>query len=416
MKNAIDVHIERLRHLEPVHEPIPTTGQLQQLAQDVSDLVPLSQTVSRPEFEDANEDIVASFAEKFGKFLSQSNKGRDKAAPLAGDDIGMLFDYPTRDEVHRIRASWKHYQALEAAGKAKQYKKSAEHVSAQELRLYRMYMPASVFEDAAAPVIIPEGWDQESLGRNIITSVAAMVNTMPTQEEIDRYWTRNFIMPTPVLTAEHLHLLRWIASHDLGFKLEELDGTLWYINSLLVQAYDVLDQYRRDAIAACQTLSSPDAAYGDLDELKSALSAVSWLNQGVAERTERAVEIATGDPGNTRLRAAVATRLRALVTSLETQVGALVDIKHLNEGHVIRLCQRIGLDVDAAEERKAREQIRTRLIDIGLGADIDRELPAGLDAWRNGQLAEFYASREAAARGELVDETVLELEPDSLLA
>lgn len=396
--SAISVHIDRLRTLEAADRKIPTRQQLLLVTEDIFGGVTLSRTLERPEFSGWTAQEVGQLAEKFGKFLSQVYKGRPKAAALLSGESSFL-PLPelamSREQILVFRSAIHRMRECARAGKS--FRPRAGEPTLKAIESYLANVDPSHHDESAGPVIIPDGYSPEQLGRDIKTSLAALVNTMPDVEDVDRFWVRAYTAPSANLAAEHLYLVRWLASHDLGAKLDELGTGELHLAGLMVKAYDILEQYRLDAVNGTGVLCAPGAADGDVETLCAALDAVSWVDQAAVGRVGRVLDTVARDPENSRLRSVLASRLRAAAPVFASERGALSDIKYLNEGHVMLLCQRAGLDSDAAEERKAREQIRNRLVELGLGADLDRELPAGLDAWRAGTLEEFYDSRAAAA-------------------
>lgn len=387
--SAITAHIDRLRDLCSSEDKAPTLEQLRVITRDVFDAVPLSGTVARPELAEFTEAEICAIAEDFGKFRARSAKGDAKARTYLYeeflDEAGMLFP-PTREDL----LDWN--KRLERSRHLPNYKgDTAPTWAGQPVPLW--------FREVPTPVLIPSGYEPHSVGRNIRASLAALVKSMPSEEELHRFYNRRYATEEAELTAEHLHLVWWLALMGMGYKLDDLTASQFLLNQSLVAAHDVIETSIRDARHAMATLAEADAPTASASELSELVHAASWTHPATFSRLTPVVS-SLAEQDSERVRRMLSMRLNGYRAWYAAEGARLVDIAQLNEAHLRALVERAGLAYDAATERVVRAEIRTRLVELGLGSDLDQEVPAGVTAWRRGRLAEFYASREARAAGD----------------
>lgn len=369
----ISSHIDRLRNLRVQERPRPSLEQVSQVVVDIYNQQPLAVTLENPLVAPLGVQGVIEVAEGFGKFRARSHKGSAKAKSLLEEETGMLWA-PTRAE-RDARA------ALLERGRRDPWRGNC----APELD-----------EDVPA-VIIPAGYDPATLGRNIRASLSALARALPDSDEIQRYWNRRYAETAAELTAEHVCLVWWLATNRLGHKLDELDASTEHLNGLLVRAHDLLETRRKDALRALRSLCVTGSHEAPAETLIEALDAVTWADMGLFRRVRAAVDQLNVHDTDA-MRRTLSGRLNTVRSwAGPAATGVLADIAMLNQAHVALLCDSSGLATDAAEERRVREELRSFLVSVGLGADLDQEVPAGLAAWRMGQLEAFYTSRAARA-------------------
>lgn len=383
-------HIDRLRTLVSDGELVPTVEQVATITDDVFHVRPLEVTLERPELTDFSVRDVVNVAETFGKFRARSRKGAPKADTITAEEFceqaGMLFA-PSGSDLREWNARAKRVnKMLSGSGKR------MSNWSGQP-------MPAMLVERTTPLVIVPNGYDKATLGRNVQASLAALVVTEPDAAEVERFWNRTYSEKPVELTAEHIYLVWWLSQHNLGWKLDELGSEYGYLAASLTHAYDVAQTYRRDALAAAHELVALDTATVEVETLNRLVQAASWLHHGQfapAVKATRAMAIADSE----RLRSLLGGQLRTLARWLNASASGLSDIHLLNEGHVQSMVALAGLSHEAADERRARTEMREKLVAIGLEADLDMELPAAVAAWRSGLSEEFLESRKARIAGD----------------
>ena len=391
--SRISSHTERLRSLRPVDRVIPTTSQLRGIADDIYDNVALSTTVRRPEMAGLTGPDIVDIAEAFGKFRSQSLRGSAKAGTQLSEDLGLIAFGLGRDDIKRISSAVNRYREAAAAGRAWNCRKDDPPVAV--VQDWAANAPDGLIAEVP-DVVVPAGYEPEATGRHIRVSLAALVNTRPSDEEIDRYWARSYAERPKEMTAEHVYLVWWVSHHNLGSVLDDLGAEDLHIASLLVRAHDLLETVLAEARAKMNHLVT---GTHDLLRIQEMVEDCSWINEGVFSRVRDAVHAAVENPTE-RLVALALSRLDVVRRWYTSGAAGLGDIADLNEGHLMHLCRRAGLEVDSGEEKRVREELREKLVELGLRADLDQILPAGLAAWRAGRLPDFLIAVEAKAAGD----------------
>lgn len=383
--SLISSHIDRLRTLRADTTKKPTLDQLRLIVNDVFEVVPLEDTLKRPALAGFTVEDVTAIVEDYGKFRARSAKGETKATAYSIEEFcyraGMLWP-PTRSDLIAWNTTHKMWAARD---------KRSQNSTIVNL-------PDEMLVDPA-PVVIPMGYDLSDLGRNIRASLAAMVKDKPTDAALERYYNRRYEENADELTAEHLHMVWWLASLGLHSRLDDLDGNTEMLNRMLVSAHDVLETFIHDAQYSLRVLADSEAWRKPVDDLTELLGACDWTHPGLFSRIAPVVETLSAGESE-RTRQLLRTRLVAVAAWWKNEAKGLRDIGQLNEAHLRMLVERSGLAYDAAEEKEVRSEIRTRLVELGFTADLDQEVPAGVAAWRQGRLADFYTSREARAAGD----------------
>lgn len=394
--SAITENIEHLRNLRAEAKKIPTPGMLRLVADDLYAGRPLQVTTARAEFADWTAVEVVNAAEELGKFRARSNKGKERSGNQLAADLELLTFGMSRDDIILLADAAQRYLEKEAEGK-----KWTRRVDDPPKQLVQMWAfnAGEEFVGDMPDVVIPHGWEPAALGRNIRASLSAVVNTRTSDEEIDRYWNRTFAERQREFTAEHVFLVWWLARYDLGAQLNKLNASSDYLNPLLVEGHDLLEVAMAETREKLEELTSSPAP--NLGRMLELIEDCQWLDDGLFGRLRAIVEAAYAagthsiEGTEDRLGRIVVSRLDVIRRWMPTGTRTLSDIAYLSEGHLHKLCRRAGMDVDSAEEKKARDDIRARLTSMGLSADLDQELPAGLAAWRSGQLDEYWAAVEA---------------------
>lgn len=396
--SAITENIEHLRNLRAEAKKIPTPGMLRLVADDLYAGRPLQTTTARAEFADWTAVEVVNAAEELGKFRARSNKGKERSGNQLAADLELLTFGMSRDDIIRLAAAAQRYREAVAEGKGSSWKPRVGEPGKQLVQLWSDNA-GDEFVGDMPDVVIPHGWEPAALGRNIRASLSAVVNTRTTDEEIDRYWNRTFAERQREFTAEHVFLVWWLAKYDLGAQLNKLNASSDYLNPLLVEGHDLLEVAMAETREKLEELTSSPAP--NLGRMLELIEDCQWLDDGLFGRLRAIVDAAHAagthsiEGTEDRLGRIVVSRLDVIRRWMPTGTRTLSDIAYLSEGHLHKLCRRAGMDVDSAEEKKARDDIRSRLTTLGLSADLDQELPAGLAAWRSGQLEEYWAAVEA---------------------
>ena len=369
-----------LAHLRAVPAPPPSTwtpAQLGIVVRDIYDVVPLAVTASRPEVaHDADE--VVTVVEALGKHLSRVHKRGDAVVPVLASECGVTPPPPRAVALAVCR------------GEA-----DAATVAAYPDRL----RPAR--DGWQPPVVIPPGWEPAALGgRDICRSVAGVVYELPSEEELIRFHTRHFGRRTPELTADHVHLLHWVLSRGLAPTLLELGPQQHHLVACFLLAETAVAAQREEALAALDTIASLDPLTVKPDDLADPLAAVQWAAPAPVARVAGFVEQVRRAPGNERVRRALASGLASFTRTARTLRTELAGTATLTDGQVLGLVRHTGLLVDDTELKTVTSLLREELAGLGLAADLDREIPEGVRAWRLGILEDFLDSRRARHAGE----------------
>lgn len=380
MTKGFTTHIDRLRNLSEDSKVVVNAGQVRILVDDIYDAVSAQDTLAREEMSGLTIDDLCTVAERFGKFRAQSKKGSPKANTLLLEDIGMLFA-PSREEV------------LKRAKTRKSFGKTTNGWNK------KTPVPHDELVGEVPAVIVPQGYDPAETGRSIRACLAALAIDRPEDSEIERFVARHYTDGIAELTADHVHLTWWLAYNKLGGLLDKLGGSDVHVAKLIVESYDLLNTHRQIAVEALAGFEK--ANVDDLVQLRELHDDLSWTNPGLFANLSQMLDMVENNPDSPRLKIMLQTRLNTVASwAKDASRTILSDVDHLTEGHCHMIVTRAGLVRDISEERAVREHLRTYLHEIGMGSDLDREIPAGLAAWRMGMLPDYLASRKARAEGD----------------
>lgn len=397
---ALSEVIDVLRRVEADTKPIPTAAQVRLIVDDIANCVPLATTAARPELAAFGEIDILEIAEMLGSHRARVMKLLlPKPNPQPQEFSGLLFGGYSQADLMKARK-------LVNDGR--------------KLPRKLAMIPPDVLD--GSNIVLPTGYEKTARhGRDVGKSIRA-VAVLPVEDaEIIRFIDRTYTVPGAELEADHVFALHWIASKGLSetlldvaaVRLQDGDGGACLVPTggdanialakLLVQAYDLLEVARADAMQALLTIVSGTVT---LTELRSAIVNARWLAPGELGRLDKTAADVASKPEGSREREQLEGFLRKRIASLRLAMQAspgeyvIRRVEDLNVGHVTMIVTAAGLDSDAAEEKAVVAELRTQLTAMGLINDLDRELPAGVRAWRAGLLDEFYASRQARVDGD----------------
>lgn len=197
--------------------------------------------------------------------------------------------------------------------------------------------------------------------------------------------------------ARHWYLTSLVTAHTNAAKVQEFAK----LAPPLVQAYDLLEVARQDAVAAVATILESR----DLEVLRHAAVKLRVLDGPSARRIEQMLDLVDARPESMHMLERELRYFAKRVAASPSQFRP-ASIGELSPPQVKRICANAGLKVEVDTTERAFEQkLRTRLRELGLEADADRLVPAGLDAFRNGRDVEFL---EALAEPAIVRAEILE--------
>lgn len=413
----LDAIIDVLREAESDNGRTPTVSQMSVLIDDIWQMLPLWVTAARPEMSGLSEATLLSAAERFGKHRAQAMK-RDLVGKRTREDAlaaEMLLP-PTEDEVREARQlladGIQPYRMVN--GKPRMNTASRTNPKGFPKRLFHALAVAE--NDWGT---IPLGYDRTSEhGRDIHGSLAAVLAQPATEPEIIRFVDRSYSMPTVALHADHVQVFHWLVSHGLETKLLDLvnqtvdivDGVAVLatgpgqsnlaLAKTMVAAYDLLEVARLDAMRALGRVVRGDVE--ELEAMRAELAKCQWLAPATIGRLAVTAERYAEAPGSARLGEIFESSVRTFRHTVTHRPDSVVvrSVAQMTSAHLAQVLALSGMEVDDGEEKAASVELRTRLIEMGLRKDLDRELPEALRAWHAGRLEEFYASRQARLEGD----------------
>lgn len=244
-------------------------------------------------------------------------------------------------------------------------------------------------------VVIPDGFEPRDCGRDVRQSLGAVVASRPGTTDLVRYIGRKYRESSLELSYELVSVVWFFAHVGRLDEIGEVNPTSRAYHRCVVQAYDLLETARRDAMGSLAHIASGE---GDLDQLADAIAKARPLFEAEAARLGRIVEQARRSDGVAPL---LAKERRFLAQRIDQQPEAftVTTIAGLSEGQVRRIAQTASLDTDAGG-RAEEAEIRRRLHALGLGNDADMLVPAGMRAIRAELDDVFWDALERRAGGD----------------
>lgn len=245
-------------------------------------------------------------------------------------------------------------------------------------------------------VKIPVGYEPWAAHqRDVTRALSAILHHRPEDEVIARYVSRTY-------GARQTALSYPLVSGVWGFTVRNRLSTIHLVSddpvfqAQAVEAFDLLDVARSDAVSAIMRLVSEDLE--PVTALREAEKAY-WLAESELRATIGALELLIAG------KAPVEAAQRAIGT-LRRHVKALPDrylpneVKYLTLGQVQRICVANGLKV-SSETRSEEAEIRATLKEMGLSADADRLVPQALRCVEHGELDSFWTVMQNRIEGDL---------------
>lgn len=235
----------------------------------------------------------------------------------------------------------------------------------------------------ALEVVIPTGFERSGSGerRDISKALGTIVASRPTDTEIARWVARQ--QPADYGLEYTVVTMVWFFAR-IG-RLDELDeinpGHVPLARSL-VAAWDLLDGGRRRALAAVVAMAETETV------TEAHIDAVRPFWEARTSRLQQAMHFGGQ---------AVAREARSFVEHALTNLPG--DVQTINQGQIRRLCEASNLVVDVVS-RAEESDIRSRLDEMGLGADADLLVHEGVSALKRGLDVEFWQAMELRAQGD----------------
>jgi hypothetical protein len=166
---------------------------------------------------------------------------------------------------------------------------------------------------------------------------------------------------------------------------------------ILVEAYDLLEVARLDAITGVDVLVSGST---DLVQLGAACAKAAVLDEATLRQVSRKIEAALARP---EAMSVLTRELRFFAKHVEARPGYFrpSTIGDLTEAQVRKIATRAGLAVDDdAATRSCEHKVRGRLRGLGLEADADRLVPLGVRATQVGLDEKYWSILTARLQGD----------------
>lgn len=238
-------------------------------------------------------------------------------------------------------------------------------------------------------IILPDGFSKRDLGRDVESSLVAIVALQPSHNDVKRFIQRNYKRPQQPLSFEMLCSVWMFARLGRLSGLAKVSETSSFVRNCVL-AWDTLEVARRDAMEALLVLQTSN----DPDQLHLAASKLLPLWEADAREFMRMIEIAGPD-------SAAFERARTWLAKRVAAGQLIVDsVEHLAEGQVRRIATLVGLDTEVIS-RLEESYIRQHLVRLKLERDAEQLIPIGVVAVRAGLEDEFL---QACARRVAGDE------------
>lgn len=243
-------------------------------------------------------------------------------------------------------------------------------------------------------VVLPPGLEAEKVGRDMSKSVAQIVRGAPDETMLRRWLLRKHHSIRQVLGFEMVAAVHRFA--QLG-RLQDLEHLVARGNGnpqlavVLVEAYDLLDVARGDALAALDELASGTIV--DIDRIGVLVARVAWLAEASFGRIQRRLEMAREGAGDV---APIVSALKRLCHGTHLRPGR---VGELTDGQVRCLCRAVGLDIEGACHKEV-ETVRGWVMETN-PSDADLLIADGVRALRAGCGEVFKESLKKRACGQL---------------
>jgi len=251
-------------------------------------------------------------------------------------------------------------------------------------------------ENSNGMVTVPSGYEPNGRHRrDVDKALCTIVHYAPDKTVISRfvartYATRQDRFGYPIIAG----VWKFAACGRLG-TIDKVSDDLGFQEHVL-EAFDLLDVAREDAIAAIKELLTTAAKTPE--EILVICDKSYWLDeQGFASLRRSAEAAMTNEGALDRMKrdAGILARKAAMHTG-RYMPGQVSD---LTLGQVRRICTSAGIRVEP-EGRAEESDIRATLKTMGFAVDADRLVPEALRCAEKGTLDEFWAVMTARAEGD----------------
>lgn len=245
-------------------------------------------------------------------------------------------------------------------------------------------------------IVIPMGYEPSGRHRrDLDKALCTMIAHKPDTEIVTRFVARTY-------TTRQSRLGYPVVAGLWGFaqrgRLETIDlvSDDLVFQTQILEAFDLLDVAREDAIKAVRTLlgkenPSPKHVFATCDR-------AYWLDEAGFLSLRRSADAAAR---NKDLTDRLAREVALLRRRVELRPGHFFpsDVASLTLGQVRRVCENAGIRVEP-ENRAEETEIRATLKAMGFAVDADRLVPEALRCAEQGMLDEFWEIMNARKGGD----------------
>lgn len=247
-------------------------------------------------------------------------------------------------------------------------------------------------------ILVPHGFEPKLAGRDVSRAVANIVAAAPDDALITRFVIRRdhqVVIPLTWGYVSTVHVVAQLGRLDEFEDLARRDAGKPNVAlaRVVVEAFDLLDVAREDAVKAVKYLTGLASGAFDRAAFERSVTAVEWVGEREARRLGRLADI-----DETAVRKEVTALAQAV--AVDPARWAPARVGDLTGAHVLRIAQRAGIDT-AASYREEENEARTAIAAAGLRLDLDQLLGVGVQALRAGLGDVFATALTRRATGDL---------------
>jgi hypothetical protein len=246
-------------------------------------------------------------------------------------------------------------------------------------------------------VVIPLGYEYgNGHRRNVSKALAALIVSDPKDDELARFIARQYRPQTDAVSYGVFNYV-WLAAtmgrlHGIN---EVSSGSTPFLRSA-VAAYDIFTLALEQAREGFLTLMHADVTH--LEELELACTKADWTDEREFAKLREAIAVARNTPTGDRILIRELDSFRAHARRHSPSFPPL-RIGDITKAQARRIAIGAGIKVEHTDASNLAE-VRSRLFDMGFGADIEMLSLRAVEAQRFGILPAFWDAMEARADGD----------------
>jgi len=245
-------------------------------------------------------------------------------------------------------------------------------------------------------VVIPRGYEPSGPHkRDVDKALCTIVRHAPGSEVIARFVARTYTIRQSHLGYPVVAGVWGFARHGRLASIDLVSEDLVF-QAQVVEAFDILDVGREDAVKAVEKLVN--AANVTPREALKTCDRAFWLDEQTFSVLRKAAELARKDATETPRLAREIGLLRHKAARHPARYRP-AQVSDLTLGQVRRICEINGIRVEP-ENRAEETEIRNTLKSLGFSVDADRLVPEALRCADSGTLDTFWEIMHARAEGD----------------